>query len=88
MGSEKRGGPRRGVSILTWGHRLLVDPPNPQPSLRTAAHHLIPLHEASRGPVWRKRAAISRFSRQTWQRDLARAENREFAGVLERGLVS
>jgi hypothetical protein len=25
------------------------------------------------------------FSRQTWQRDLARAENREFAGVLERG---
>jgi hypothetical protein len=24
----------------------------------------------------------------TWQRDLARAENREIAGVLERGLVS
>jgi hypothetical protein len=25
------------------------------------------------------------FSRETWQRDLARAENREIAGVLERG---
>jgi hypothetical protein len=44
-----------------------------------------PAARASRGPIWRKRAAISHFSRQTWQRDLARPENREIPGVLERG---
>jgi hypothetical protein len=74
-----------GGSILTRGSslpcrrgRITLHPPR---ELAAAAHHLIQLHARS---YWRKRAAISHFSRQTWQRDLARAENREIVGVLER----
>ena len=35
--------------------------------------------DTSRRPIRPKRAAFPIFSRETWQRDLARAENREFA---------
>jgi hypothetical protein len=84
---------RRGVlggsRFLTRGASLRRRPgwtplqPSTQLASRSSPPH--PAARASRGPVWRKRAAISHFSSQTWQRDLARPENREFAGVLERG---
>ena len=62
----------------------LAPPSNPEPSLRPAAQHLTGCMSFASSPSG-QRAAISHFSRETWQRDLARAENREFAGVLERG---
>src|SRR6266403_685638 len=88
VAGEKRGGP--------WGGRFLprgvtTSLPTGLAPLQSSTHlasRSSPPHRAaraSRGPIWRKRAAISHFSRETWQRDLARAENREFAGVLERG---
>jgi hypothetical protein len=39
----------------------------------------------SRRPIWPKRAAVSRLFAQNVKRDLARLENREIPGVLERG---
>jgi hypothetical protein len=45
--------------------------------------------QPSRRPIRPKRAAVSRLFAQNVKRDLARLENREIAGVLERGgLVS
>ena len=56
-------------------------PSNPPPNLRATSSGA----RLSRLPIRAERAAIFHFSRQTWQRDLARVENREFAGVLDRG---
>jgi hypothetical protein len=70
--------------FLRGGHRVLGLPPNPQPCSRAAAQHLTGCTTfASSHPASTSRNP--RFSRETWQRDLARAENREIAGVLERG---
>src|SRR6266403_849807 len=85
---RRKGGSLGGLDFDQGGHRFLADrvapPSNPQPTLRAAAQHLTGC--TSFAPSYlRKRAAISHLSRQTWQRDLGRAGNREIAGVLERG---
>jgi hypothetical protein len=92
VAGEKRGVPR-GVSILTKGGSLLpcrrgritLHPPR---ELAAAAQHLIRLHDLRVAPFDLNEPQSPVFSRETWQRDVARAENREIAGVLERGLVS
>jgi hypothetical protein len=50
--------------------------------LKTAPH---PAARSLRRPLRPEMSRNPRVSRETWQRDLARAENREFAGVLEKG---
>jgi hypothetical protein len=44
-----------------------------------------PAARPSRLPIRPQQTAIPVFSRETWQRDLARLENRKIVGVLKRG---
>jgi hypothetical protein len=88
----RKGGIPRVVSILTrGGHRFAAGRVEPPPTLNPACAQQLAMSSGctpARLPIRPQRAAIPVFSRETWQRDLARAENREFAGVLEMGLVS
>jgi hypothetical protein len=87
----KKGRSLGGLDFDKGGYRFLADRVGPpfQSSTQLARSSAAPhrLHDlASSHPASTSRNPM--FSRETWQRDLARAENREIAGVLERGLVS
>jgi hypothetical protein len=85
---QMHGGISTGVSIFDLGAPPLCRPPpilNPPCAQQRSTSPAAP---PSHRPIRPKRAAIPAFSRETRQRDLARAESREIVGVLERGLVS
>jgi len=88
---RKGGFPWGGLIFDQGGRCFLADRISPFQSSAQLARRSSPPHPAARSsrlPIRPQRAAIPVFSRETWARDLARVENREIAGVFERGLVS
>jgi hypothetical protein len=83
----KKGGVPRGLEFDRGGTTSLPTPLQPSTQLARSSSSPHPAARPSRRRIRPKRAAIPVFLRGTWQRDLGRPENREFVGVLERGLV-